>query len=109
MESKARDRPDKKDLDLSQKWLRHLREATKTTITLPCPHCQDHKILASEEALLNHIIHVHPEKIPPKEDSEAFDKFKESLRSAAPPSSKPRYALPLFYDGLAFIYKNIVA
>lgn len=96
MESKTtRDRPDK-HLDLSQKWLRHLREAAKTTVALPCFYCQDRRVLPSEEALLDHVLNTHPEKAPPKEDSEAFEKFKEALRSHATTPSKARYAVPVF-------------
>lgn len=78
-------------LDLSQKWLRHLREATKTTIALPCHYCRDKKILPSEEALLGHMLEVHPERVPSKEDTEAFEKFKETLRTQIPAPSRARY------------------
>lgn len=94
---RTRDRPDKKDLDLSQKWLRHLREAsTKTSpTTFPCHYCAGHDVHASEEALLNHVLHAHPEKAPPREDSAAFERFKENLRLQVTAPSKARYALSL--------------
>jgi hypothetical protein len=86
-----------KELDLSSKWLRHLREASaKSNLKLICCYCNEQKVLlVSEEALLSHVFHAHPEKVPPKEDSEAFRAWKESLRNANPPS-KARYAASLF-------------
>ena len=100
MDSKVpRERP---DLDLSQKWLKHLREATRTTSAPPhCSFCKDQKAFSSEGALLAHILNAHPEKVPEK-DTEEYVKFKESLRSQTAPTktrqvaSFPAYSRPVW-------------
>ena len=74
--------------DLSQKWLRHLREAAKTTVALPCRYCRDRKICPTEGLLWAHVLEVHPEKVP--KDKEAREKFRETLKSQVPRS---RYVL----------------
>lgn len=51
-----------KGLDLSQKWLRHLRETTKTTVARPCQYCKDRKIFPSEEELKIHVRDIHSEE-----------------------------------------------
>lgn len=80
-------------LDLSQKWLRHLREATKTTVALPCRYCRDKKICQSEELLWAHVLETHPEKVP--KDKEELDKFRERLKSQVPGRIRSRYVLCL--------------
>jgi hypothetical protein len=65
-------------LNLSQNWLRHLREsATKTSAALPCRSCRDRKICQLEELLWGHALESHPEKVP--KDKEAQKKFRETL------------------------------
>jgi hypothetical protein len=76
-------------LDLSQKWLRHLREATKTTVAFPCRFCRDRKICQSEELLWAHMLEVHPEMLP--KDKEAQEKFRQTLKSQIPGPIKSRY------------------
>jgi hypothetical protein len=79
-------------LDLSQKWLRHLREATKTTVALPCRFCRDHKILSSEALLWQHVLSEHLEKVP--KEKEAQEKFRETLKS----SIKSRYVCSVRFE-----------
>lgn len=79
-------------LDLSQKWLRHLREATKTTATLPCRFCRDRKICQSEDQLWAHVLEEHPEKVP--KDKGALEQFRTDVLKIQPSSPiKSRYVL----------------
>jgi len=77
-------------LDLSQKWLRHLREsAAKTTVALPCRFCRDRKICQTEELLWAHVLETHPERVP--KDKEAQEKFREMLKSQVAGPIRSRY------------------
>ena len=76
-------------LDLSQKWLRHLRESAKTTVAIPCRFCRDKKICQSEEILWAHVLDSHPEKVP--NDKEAQEKLRETLKSQVAGPIRSRY------------------
>lgn len=89
--------PSDANFDLSQKWLRHLRETTKTTVALPCHFCRDIKDLPSEEALVAHILDAHPEIVPRKEERDAYEKFWEAVKvQPSVPPIKTRFVLSCF-------------
>jgi hypothetical protein len=96
----ARDRSPDASLDLSQKWLRHLREAAKTTVALYCRLCPDKKVWPSEEALVAHISDAHPEKVPSKEDRDAYERFWKTLKvqPSAAAAIKTRYECPVSFS-----------
>jgi hypothetical protein len=76
-------------LDLTQKWLRHLRGASKITVKL-CFICKDQKTFSDDDNLLHHMLECHPERVPPREDARAFEKFRETLKLQAVVPSTPR-------------------
>lgn len=71
------------NLDVSQRWLRHLRGVAKSTINLPCYLCKDRKIFASDDDLLAHVFEAHSDQIPPKSDGDALAKFKTNFLARA--------------------------
>jgi hypothetical protein len=77
-------------LDLSQKWLHHLRQAAKTTLAHPCRFCKD-RIYQSEELLWAHITETHPDEVP--RDKEAQEKFQETLKGQIAGPMRSRYVL----------------
>src|SRR5450432_363269 len=95
--SKGRDRHEG-NFDLSQKWLRHLRESAKSVVTLyNCPFCRDKKVLPDFDALYNHVLLEHANQAPPKEDREKTEKFKESLRAQTTTPTTPRSVYSNFF------------
>jgi hypothetical protein len=75
-----RDNGGDRTLDLSQKWLRHLRETTKTTVALPCRYCKDRKVFPSDKALFQHIRDKHPSEAPRKESDRSAVETLDPIR-----------------------------
>jgi hypothetical protein len=89
------------NFDLSQRWIRHLRETAKSFSK--CPFCQDEKVLPDFDALYNHVLLEHANQAPPKEDREKTVKFKESLWAQTYTSTTPRSVYSNFFPFLFFL------
>ena len=63
--------------DINQQWIQILRQTTKTTVSYACVWCPDRKICISADALFNHAKSLHPEKLPPVDDTEGIRKFRQ--------------------------------
>lgn len=77
MDSNSSCDPSRAGQDLSQKWLRHLREASKVTATVCCDFCPNGKVFPTEEALATHIRELHPKQVLRGVHKDTYKKFSE--------------------------------
>ena len=82
---------------IESRWNRHLRQAALKNETYACPYCEDRKVFAKDETLLQHVEGAHPEEIEKEEKDGELESFRQRLRSEA----RLRVSVSVFPNTLA--------